>query len=259
MLGYLAAMREDAAVIVDTDDDNIPYHGWDFPLFEGTQLMTQKNCGFINVYRLFSPQHIWPRGFPLDLVLTEAGKTSARKLRLEKPHVGIWQGLADGDPDVDAVYRLTSNRPCRFKKGPPVVLAKGTVCPFNSQNTAFRREAFALLYLPVTTTFRFTDILRGLVAQPVLWAANLHLGFTAATVFQERNPHDYMKDFVSEIPCYVHASDVVELTRGAVKKSASVSENLYAAYVALRRAGIVQPTEMRSLEAWLQDVTSLGK
>lgn len=259
MLGYLDAMREGATVIVDTDDDNIPYSNWKFPAFDGRQLTTEKNRGFINVYALYSDQHIWPRGLPLDLVLARDRKALGGKLRQEQSRVGVWQSLANGDPDVDAIYRLTSNRPCRFKKRPPVVLGEGTVSPFNSQNTAFRREVFPLLYLPVTVTFRFTDILRGLIAQPILWAANLRLGFTTATVVQERNPHDYMKDFVSEIPCYLHARKIVELTRAAVKKSASICENLYQTYTVLRKASIVQAAELKSLEAWLHDVARLEK
>ena len=79
-------------------------------------------------------------------------------------NVGVWQGLADEDPDVDAIYRLTSDTPCYFNERNPVVLAKGTVCPFNTQNTIIIKPLFNLLYLPTTATFRFTDILRGLVA-----------------------------------------------------------------------------------------------
>ena len=252
-------MQSGAAVIVDTDDDNVPYPGWKFPVFEDKYATTQPECGFINIYRLFSKQHIWPRGLPLDGVLANSSKSMGGKLQLRKSVVGVWQGLADGDPDVDAIYRLTSNRPCIFKKRPPVVLADGTVCPFNSQNTAFRREAFELLYLPVTVTMRFTDILRGLVAQPILWAADLRLGFTKATVFQERNPHDYTKDFVSEIPCYLHAKKAVELTRKAINKNASPSDNLHRAYSALLKEGIVQDMELKALDAWLHDVSKLNR
>jgi hypothetical protein len=97
------------------------------------------------------------------------------------------------------------------------------------------------------------------VAQPILWAANLRLGFTAATVVQARNPHDYMKDFLSEIPCYRYARDCVDVTRAAVRTSASISENLYRAYAALQAAGIVESAELRSLDAWLQDIVRLEK
>ena len=168
--------------------------------------------------------------------------------------VGVWQGLADGDPDVDAIYRLTNNMPCLFDEREPVVLAKGTACPFNSQNTLFRKELFPLLYLPCTVTFRFTDILRGLVAQPIMWFYDYHLGFTKATVLQERNPHDYLKDFESEIPCYLHTRPVMELVGGAIRSSYALADNLYQAYEALQAHGYVEKDELAILAAWLKDV-----
>jgi hypothetical protein len=258
MLGYLHAMRDGASVVVDTDDDNIPYRQWRIPAFDGKHWATQKEAGFVNVYALFSRQHIWPRGFPLDEILRQR-EAPKRKGRIETSCVGVWQGLTDRDPDVDAIYRLTSNVPCTFAKRPPIVLAEGALCPFNSQNTAFRQEAHALLYLPITATFRFTDILRGLVAQPVLWAAGMRLGFTSATVYQERNPHDYMKDFVSEIPFYLHAKRVVEITRSVVRKTVSTADNLLRAYKALRQEDIVADAEIRSIDAWLRDLTRIAR
>lgn len=83
------------------------------------------------------------------------------------------QGLADENPDVDAIYRLTNDTPCYFDERAPVVLEAGTLCPFNSQNTATRRELFPLLYMPVFITFRFTDILRGLAAYEALRRAGI--------------------------------------------------------------------------------------
>ena len=71
--------------------------------------------------------------------------------------------------------------------------------------------AFALLYLPAHVTFRFTDILRGLVAQPILWAAGYQLGFTRATVVQERNPHELLEDFESESPGYLRVEKIVDI------------------------------------------------
>jgi len=133
----------------------------------------------------------------------------------------------------------------------PVVLGRGTLTPFNSQNTAFRKELFPLLYLPVTVSFRFTDILRSLVAQPVAWLAGFRVGITSATVVQERNPHDYLKDFESEIPCYVHTERVAQIVQATVSPHQHVVENLTAAYSELVNAGIVLPTEMDVLKAWI--------
>jgi len=101
-------------------------------------------------------------------------------------------------------------------------------------------------------TFRFTDILRGLVAQPILWAAGYRLGFGEATVIQKRNPHDYLKDFESEIPGYLLAEQVVLLARQSVSVDCSVKENLLSVYVALQRKKIVTEREIEVLRLWLK-------
>lgn len=257
MIGYLHSIRSGAEVIFDTDDDNLPKDDWSVPPFDGIYACTPKGARWVNIYRSFTEQRIWPRGFPLEL-LTDAGTVlDGDALGSAQMRVGVWQSLADGDPDVDAIYRLTDNTPCYFRDREPIVLSAGSVCPFNSQVTAFRRELFALLYLPATVTFRFTDILRGLVAQPIMWAAGYHLGFTRATVVQQRNPHNYLMDFESEVPCYLHAQTVLEVATGAVKASASVVENLSAVYDALHRRGLVKREELELLGAWQKDMECL--
>jgi hypothetical protein len=252
MLGYVKAIADGAAYIVDTDDDNIPKEGWAFPEFESTFDYIPGNQGFINVYQLYTDAPIWPRGLPLDLITT--------RFNLEKDittlpaKVGMWQGLADEDPDVDAIYRLTNDTPCYFNSRPPIVLGKGTISPFNTQNTMVRKELFPLLYLPTYVTFRFTDILRGFVAQPIMWLNDYHLGFLDATVVQKRNPHDYVKDFMSEVPMYQHCRQVMEITSAAISSRDSISDNLYNVYGALHKASIVEERELPVLEAWLKDI-----
>ncbi|SHL54076.1 STELLO glycosyltransferase family protein [Hymenobacter psychrotolerans] len=258
MMGYLHAMQQGAQIIIDTDDDNIPYDGWEFPAMEGEFATSQADRGFVNIYKNFTSHHIWPRGYPLDLILNQDHNIKEDELTPQAAKIGIWQGLADSDPDVDAIYRLVDNTEVFFDKRAPIVLAEGTLCPFNSQNTAVRRELFPLLYLPAYVTFRFTDILRGLVAQPILWAHGYRLGFTEATVLQERNPHDYVKDFESEIPCYLHPNKVIEVVKSRISPDNSVSENLLRAYQGLQEVGIVSAQEVELLQLWLQDVAALA-
>jgi hypothetical protein len=255
MIGYLQAIADNADCIVDTDDDNIPKPGWGFPEFNSDYRKLYRSSGFVNIYKLFTDQDIWPRGLPLNLISTAEDLEAA--ISKDRCKVGVWQGLADEDPDVDAVYRLTSNKPCFFDERDPVVLPKGVISPFNTQNTLFRKELFPLLYLPVTVTFRFTDILRGLVAQPVMWQSGYELGFTGATVIQKRNPHDYMKDFVSEMPMYFHSESVTELVSVALDPSDDVGGNLFRAYEALEKKGIVYSGELTALEAWLKDMSEM--
>lgn len=258
MIGYLHAIQAGAEVIIDTDDDNIPYDGWAFPATEGTFATSPAGKGFVNIYKSFTSHHIWPRGYPLDLILNTGHNLKEDELTQEAAKIGIWQGLADSDPDVDAIYRLIDNTEIFFDKRAPIVLAEGTLCPFNSQNTAVRRELFALLYLPAYVTFRFTDILRGLVAQPILWAHGYRLGFTEATVIQVRNPHDYVKDFESEIPCYLHPNRVIAAVTRAISPTNTVAENLRRAYAELALENIVSTQEIELLDLWLADIAALG-
>jgi hypothetical protein len=252
MLGYLRAIEEGADYIIDTDDDNIPKENWDFPAFEQEYDCIPGNEGFINIYQLYTKQKIWARGLPLNLISKQFELEA--KLSVEKCQVGIWQGLADEDPDVDAIYRLTSDTPCCFEERNPVVLRPGTISPFNSQNTQIRKELFPLMYLPTSVSFRFTDILRGLVAQPIMWLYGYQLGFVNATVIQKRNPHDYMHDFISEIPMYQHADKVIELVVNSISASESIGANLYNAYLSLLKENIVSEKELITLKAWLEDI-----
>ena len=247
-IGYIYAISQGARVIYESDDDNIPLDNW---VNEPEFLMDAEllsDASFVNIYSYFTDKKVWPRGIPLRCVLdAEAAKVTAGK----NLKVGVWQFLADEDPDVDAIYRLTNNTPIYFNWREPLVLGQDTCCPFNSQNTYFRKEVFPLLYLPSTVTFRFTDILRGLVAQPVLWAAGYHLGFGGATVLQKRNPHDYLKDFESEIPCYLQAEKVVQIAKEAVFSGRPISENLFSVYRALSVKGVVSEKEIEILSCWL--------
>lgn len=256
MMGYLYAIKNGAEYIVDTDDDNIPKKDWSFPDFDGMFSLISSDEGFVNIYQLFTNQNIWPRGFPLNLVTKNF--ELEKKLVLRDCKIGIWQGLADEDPDVDAVYRLTLNDPCCFESRLPVVLGENTIAPFNTQNTMIRKELFPLMYLPAFVSFRFTDILRGLIAQPIMWLYGYKLGYTNATVVQKRNDHDFMQDFISEIPMYEHCDKIVEIVQTVISVENNISQNLYYAYEALKVKGIVCDQEIDILKTWLLDLEEIN-
>jgi hypothetical protein len=257
MIGYLLAAREGAELLAESDDDNLPKKEWAFPDLTGCYAQVPAGCTAVNIYSLFTRQPIWPRGFPLTRITTPESTIDPSTLTSQKVRIGIWQALADDDPDVDAIYRLTRNRPCRFARREPVVLPPGTFSPVNSQNTAFRRQLLPLMYLPAHVNFRVTDILRGYVAQPILWAAGYRLGFTGPTVRQTRNAHDLQADFASELPLYTEVERILSLVQEGVRVEASVGENLYTVYQNLARAAIVQEKELDLLTAWLEDTAAL--
>jgi hypothetical protein len=249
MIGYLYAIRKGADTVVDTDDDNLPMKDWGKNIkFQGNY-ETVGNSSFVNVYQFFTDQKIWPRGYPLQKILIK----NHINIKKQKVKIGVWQQLVNGDSDVDAIYRLTNNKKVKFKSRKPIILKKGSICPFNSQNTFFRKELFPLLYLPAFVTFRFTDILRGLIAQPIMWAAGYSLGFTKATVFQERNPHNYLKDFESEIPMYLNTERIMEILNKVIKKDSTIKKNLEIAYDSLIKEKIIPSKEKKLLIEWLKN------
>ena len=245
-LGYLHAMALGAARLFDTDDDNLPVEPWG-PEPAGPPVLAA-GAKWINAYAHFGGGQVWPRGFPLERI----GACEAPATRpAGDPTVAVWQGLVGGDPDVDAIFRLTRPDPVTFRDAPPLVLAAGSYCPFNSQNTLWSPRAFPYLYLPATVTFRFTDILRGLVAQRCFWAHGWSLGFQGATAWQERNPHDLLVDFRDELPCYLQAARVVQIL-DALPLGVQPAANLRACYGALAEAALVRREELPLVDLWLQ-------
>ena len=102
------------------------------------------------------------------------------------------------------------------------------------------------------------DILRGYVAQRLMWEEDLHLGFTRATVYQQRNAHDLMRDFRDEIECYRDVNAIVDLL-DHLQFNGSPLENLTNAYTSLAHAGFVPREELRSVRAWVEDVKAIAQ
>jgi hypothetical protein len=246
---YLAAMKQGAELIQETDDDNLPYDSFFDRVPESLAVQAIESASpWYNVYREYDGTGSWPRGFPLEY--TQAAQ--AAKSRIQTGVRGfILQGLADENPDVDAVYRLTRPLPLSFRQGPPCMLMPGAWCPFNSQNTIFRRRAFPLLYLPSFCSFRMTDIWRSFVAQRCLWEWGEGVVFHAATVRQERNEHDLLRDFAEEVPGYLANDRIRRLLDDLSLRSSDARENVRACYEALVAAEILPAKEMEILRRWL--------
>lgn len=251
-LGYLVAIKSGAKRIIETDDDNIPLPDfWNFRNQTGNY-QTSNLKGWINVYRFFSDEHIWPRGLPLETVKNNIPDL----IKGNKKSFPVQQGLADGNPDVDAVYRLVHNeKDIQFRNG-EVALKKGSWCPFNSQNTTWFSEAFPLLYLPSYCSFRMTDIWRSFVAQRIAWTCGWEILFHSATVFQERNEHNLMKDFLEEIPGYLNNRKIAEHLENLDLKEGveNIPENMWKSYQELISMGLVGKEEIELLDYWLSEM-----
>ena len=255
-IGYLQAIREGASIIIETDDDNIPYDEfWETRRSRHQQgVKTIGGHGWVNVYSYFSEANIWPRGLPLDSI--KSNLPPFESLPSEAVDCPIQQGLADENPDVDAVYRLLLELPQSFRKDRRVALREGAWSPFNSQNTAWWSDAFPLLYLPAYCSFRMTDIWRSFVAQRIGWTNGWGVLFHEPTVWQERNEHDLMRDFKDEVPGYLNNSAICEALASLQLRSGveSIGENLLSCYEKLVSMGWIEKQELPLLQAWLSDM-----
>jgi hypothetical protein len=255
-LGYLIAMERGVETIIETDDDNLPFDSFWKERHAEQLVNVIAEQGWVNVYRHFTDEPIWPRGYPLELVqvphvVLEGG--------LSRAYCPIQQGLADGNPDVDAVYRLIMPLPVSFRSDPPIALGKGCWSPFNSQNTTWFKPAFPLLYIPSYCSFRMCDIWRSFVATRICWENDWNVMFHESTVFQERNEHDLLHDFRDEIPGYLNNAQLCQALselelRGGVE---CLADDLKTCYELLIKLGYIGAEEMPLVDAWLEDVSSL--
>jgi hypothetical protein len=257
-IGYLVAMRQSATVIIETDDDNIPVQKFWEERTRRQLVHLVFNAGWVNVYRYFTDANIWPRGLPLDKIQTTIPPLeSLSQVEVDCP---IQQGLADENPDVDAIYRLALPLPQSFSSGISVALGNNSWSPFNSQNTTWWRDAFPLLYLPAYCSFRMTDIWRSFVAQRIAWANGWSILFHEPTVWQERNEHNLMRDFKDEVPGYLNNSAIGEaLGKLSIQPGLDkLNDNLRLCYEELVRMELVGAEELALLEAWIADLEELS-
>jgi len=257
-IGYLYAIRKRADCIYETDDDNAPLSCWKPRSLQVDTRVPQKQ-GWINVYRYFTDEFIWPRGFPLDYVRNDdmdIDLSSAAETKINAP---IQQSLADNSPDVDATWRLLHDKVITFDDRPSIYLKPGVWCPFNSQSTWWWPEVYPLMYLPSFCSFRMTDIWRSFIAQRCLWEMGYGVVFHSSEVYQDRNVHDLMLDFENEIPGYLGNNRFTGVLDALSLKSGDgyTLENLLLCYETLIQEGFFPEKELCLVKVWAEDIEQI--
>lgn len=201
--GLVAAWRNGAEVIAMVDDDNIPYDHWGKNVLVGQETrvgILRTSQPVFDPLAAFFPG-IWHRGFPIQLLSGREAIGTGLVTRKPLVQADLW----DGDPDVDAICRITLRPEVTFN--PQIAPFAGTkMGPFNSQNTFISREI-----LP--TYFLFPHIGR----MDDIWAAYVtqlrypdSVIYAKASVRQVRNEHNLFKDLQAEMLGYEHSIDLVE-------------------------------------------------
>ena len=256
-LGYLQALKSNSTWILETDDDNIPSNEFFSPDLD-SGIFLAKNIGWVNVYNYFGQPDVWQRGFPLNQISRFTSVEVSENI-IAPEEVSIIQVLANGDPDVDAIFRLTRKLPIYFMREKPLAIGRNSISPFNSQATWWRREVAPLMYFPSHVSWRAADIWRSLVATRILHALGRYVVFYPAVVEQIRNAHDFMKDFAEEIDCYLKTEEVWEnlerVEDGLI--NADIFTAIRHCYVSLVEANLIPVDELPLLELWISELTQI--
>ena len=209
----LEAFERGADVIALIDDDNIPYNNW----FKNIYINRQIKCKEIKTNKkIFDPvgytnhPNLWHRGLPLELVNNRKYKTDKKKLIKPDIQANFW----NGDPDIDAVCRMIFKPECNFKKNLFPFFSK-KISPFNSQNTLIARKVIKDYFL-----FPHIGRMDDIWASFYVTSKKYSVLYNEATVYQQRNAHNLIKDFKDEYIGYVNSLKLVE----SLYKS---SENIY--------------------------------
>jgi len=263
-IGYLIAIKKNSEVIIETDDDNLPLSNFfkPFKLYEKAKTISKND--WINICNYFfniKPNtSIWPRGLPLDKIIKN---NSEKILKSSNKKILINHSLCNGNPDVDAIFRLMnkSKDNIKFLPNKKYFISKKSICPFNSQSTIWYKDAFPLLYLPTYCSIRSTDIWRGLIAQIILKNDNQNILFSSPIVFQKRNKHDLLLDFKNEIPVYLNNKIIIDILKKIKLKKGKDKylTNLKLCYLELIKNKIFPKKELKILNVWIKDLVFIRK
>lgn len=263
-IGFLYAIQHGAKRIYDFDDDN--------HLTSSPEEVANMRCMDVhtshhvfNPYPHFQPTpnttFVWPRGHPVQFINDpETYNVSVTPSSVPYEQLAVVQSLADHDPDVDAIYRMTRPLPIDFANRDTILVSnRGTFTPWNAQAVLINSPAFWGMLLPISVTGRVSDIWRSFITSRLLWETDYSVGFSAPIVAQYRNPHSYMQDFEDEDDLY-HKTDSMLATLASWTSDGHAT--LDSAYLSLIRTlaskHLVSDDDVQLAVAWVDDLAAAG-
>lgn len=196
-LGFLFAYQQGADIVATVDDDNIPYDDWGTDLYVGQEI----ECDlYESEHDVFDPlsvtfrNEVWHRGYPIEYVPTRhkveyKGKTKRKVL--------VQSDLWDGDPDIDAMARLSIKPNVKYSDITKPYCSN-QIAPFNSQNTFLAREVIPF-YSVLPHIGRMDDIWGSYILQHHFPNSVV---YNRASVYQDRNVQDLITNLENEIIGY---------------------------------------------------------
>ena len=196
-IGFIYAYDNGADILATSDDDNIPYNNWGDEIFVNQEI--EVDCYENKLANAFDPisvtEHntLWHRGYPVEFVHVKNENEYKGKV---KRKVIVQADFWDGDPDIDAICRITQKPIVKFKDFKPFCSTQ--IAPFNSQNTFIAREAIPF-YVVFPYLGRMDDIWGAYVLQYYFPDSVI---YNKATVYQDRNVHNLVNNMMDEVIGY---------------------------------------------------------
>lgn len=260
-IALLEAIKHGADIIISIDDDNIPlddnyFHDFIAILSKPYMgLKVRSETGWFNVGDLMSPR-VYHRGFPYNW---RHEKIDYQTSFACDAKIGIAAGMWFGDPDIDAMERIT-NRPIvhQFSE----ILHKGVILdnthftPIDSQNTAYVRE-LAPLMMALVEVGRYDDIWASYIAERVMMTTDYCCHFGRPFVWQERNPHNLWQNLKDEIFGMEHTPGFCKDLLAVELGEGTILDKLERLYEHLKHKDYLPPVVYELGRAWCQDVRSV--
>lgn len=210
-IGFIEAYNWGAEYIATVDDDNIPMENWGRHIWVNQQKT-------VNIYKteqevfdplsIFDADGFWHRGFPIQLLGDRPVYLETDVYLGRRKKVLVQADLWNGEPDVDAIYRIAQRGYSIDAKFPNISndypYAGSKPGPFNSQNTILSRDCFPHYFL-YPHVGRMDDIWSSYVLQHQFPDSVI---YGPPTVFQQRNEHDLSKDLEAELLGYKYSLNV---------------------------------------------------
>ena len=219
-IGFVYAYREGADIVATVDDDNIPYNNWGENIYVGKTIdidLYESENKYFDPLSVTNRPDLWHRGYPLQHLPT---KNNITYLGQHSRKVLIQADLWDGDPDIDAMCRLTKKPIVKYDKHLP--FGSNQISPFNSQNTFIHRDVVPY-YMVLPHVGRMDDIWGAYIVQKKF--AN-SLIYNSATVYQARNEQDLVTNLEKEIIGYRHTLDFIN-SKYSLPEDANRAYTLY--------------------------------
>lgn len=270
-VGYTYAIHHGASIIYDTDDDNVLATD-SIPLDQilGSAIRQKLPHAFQKIYNPyidFGSQGMsnkaifsWPRGLPLEVIQDPYScLTLDDATFVSSSSIGVVQSLANHEPDVDSIFRLTKELPLYFSASETArALPAGMITPFNAQATLFMHSSLWALLLPATVHGRVSDIWRSYIAQRLMWDVGQVVIVSPPFVKQYRNAHNYMADFNAEQDLFSKAGELVKFLFQWKPQSSRFAGRLEELVIALYERGFLGEKDVLLQQAWLKDLINIG-